>query len=247
MIADLLRRAGNKLYRPAFPAYRPLYRAFKAFSDRHTRRLLAGLLSPGHVVVDAGANIGIYSHFLANCVAPTGVVHSFEPDATNFLHLQEFLSQSPNIKLNQLAVGDKTGPGRLYLSARLNVDHRAYPTDEQNRITVPIDTIRLDDYFTAGTRVDLLKLDIQGYEEHALRGAERVLRDNVPIKLMLECWPMGLLQAGASASELLRLLHEHDFKVYEIRGNDLRPFSVIDSINRSKSYFDLFASRTTLT
>jgi FkbM family methyltransferase len=242
VIADLIRRAGNKLYGPAFPIYRPLYRAFKAYTDRHKRSFLAGRLARGQVVVDAGANIGIYSRFLAKCVAPSGVVHSFEPDPTNFLRLQQSLSHTPNVKLNQLAVSDITGASVLHVSASLNVDHRLYPTEDENRTALPIRSIRLDDYFDPGAQVDFVKLDIQGYEWHALRGAERVLRDNPHVELMFECWPSGLLQAGASASALLRFLRERDFEVYEVRENKLKLNSA-EKLEERPSYFDLFASR----
>ena len=63
--------------------------------------------------------------------------------------------------------------------------------------------IALDDYFKPGERVDLIKMDIQGYELHALRGANRVLADNPDIKLLLEFWPYGLKQAGANWVELI--------------------------------------------
>ena len=75
---SLLRSVGNKLYQHAFPIYRPLYSAYKNYADRAERNLLRRVLFPGAVVVDAGANIGIYSSFLAGCVGPTGQVHSFD-------------------------------------------------------------------------------------------------------------------------------------------------------------------------
>ena len=72
-------RISNQFYKLAFPVYRPIYRAFKAYVDRAERHLLSRHLTAGSVVVDAGANIGIYSEFLSNCIRPGGVVHSFEP------------------------------------------------------------------------------------------------------------------------------------------------------------------------
>jgi hypothetical protein len=62
---SVLRTFGNKIYRHAFPIYRPLYAAYKAYSDHAERRLLRQILVPGDVAVDAGANIGVYSQFLA--------------------------------------------------------------------------------------------------------------------------------------------------------------------------------------
>ena len=65
-------RIGNKAYKHAFPAYRFSYRIFKAYADRAERQLLQKILFAGAVVVDAGANIGIYSEFLSRCVGPDG-------------------------------------------------------------------------------------------------------------------------------------------------------------------------------
>lgn len=209
------RRLGNKLYKAAFPLYRPLYSSFKSYADRAERRLLANHLSEGCVVVDAGANIGVYSRFLSRCVGPTGLVHSFEPSPDNFARLRTSVADFTNVRINQLAVSDKTGEQLLYVSDDLNVDHRAYPTEGESRRTVSIRATALDDYFEPGNRVDLIKMDIQGYELHALRGAERVLTDNPEVKLLLEFWPYGLRNAGTSAEALLAFLHERKFKVFE--------------------------------
>ena len=112
----LARRFGNELYKFAFPIYRPLYSVFKSYADRAERRLLARNLGDGSVVVDAGANIGVYSEFLSKCVGSTGVVHSFEPDPDNFARLHSALCNVPNVRLNQLALSDKAGESLLYVS-----------------------------------------------------------------------------------------------------------------------------------
>src|SRR6266403_5761044 len=124
-VVSVLRRAGNKLYEHAFPIYRPLYAAYKAYTDRPERELLEQVLFPGAVVVDAGANIGIYSQFLSHRVGPSGVVHSFEPSPKNFMRLRSATRKLPNIHVYQAAVGEHSGKTMLYLSDKLNVDHRA--------------------------------------------------------------------------------------------------------------------------
>jgi FkbM family methyltransferase len=239
---SLLRGVGNKVYEHAFPVYRLCYHAFKAYTDRAERRLLKSILSAGAVVVDAGANIGVYSQFLSRCVGRSGVVHSFEPSPENFSRLQAATRKLANVRLSQAAVGECSGRSKLYLSDQLNVDHRTYATDGDLRSAVPIDVAALDDYFKAGQRVDLIKMDIQGYELHALRGTNRVLADNPAVKLLLEFWPYGLEQAGANWRELIDTLRAKSMSIAQITNHGLIPFRA-DSVEVSPQwYVNLFAS-----
>jgi FkbM family methyltransferase len=219
------------------------YRTFKAYADRAERQLLKRVLSAGDVVVDAGANIGIYSQFLAHSVGATGIVHSFEPSPENFKHLQSVTRKLANVRLSQTALGECSGRSSLYLSDKLNVDHRTYATEEDSRRVVPIDIIALDDYFKPGQRVDLIKMDIQGYELHALRGANRVLADNFDLKLLVEFWPYGLKQAGVNWVELLDTLQNKNMLVSEITSRGLVPFNAASVRETSEWYMNLFASR----
>src|SRR5438093_2686639 len=155
--SSVLHSAANKLYQYVFPIYRPLYAAYKTRADRPERELLRKILFPGAVVVDAGANIGVYSQFLSRCVGPTGVVHSFEPSPENFRRLQSATRKLANVRLSQAAVGECSGRSKLYLSDKLNVDHRTYTSEGDSSRAVPIVIIALDDYFKPGQRVHLIK------------------------------------------------------------------------------------------
>jgi FkbM family methyltransferase len=241
-LVSLLRGVGNRLYDHAFPVYRLCYRAFKAYADHPERHLLKRTLSAGDIVVDAGANIGIYSQFLSHCVGPTGIVHSFEPSSENFRRLQSATRKLVNVRLSQAAVGEFSGRSKLHLSDKLNVDHRTYTSEGDSRRAVPIDIIALDDYFKPGQRVDLIKMDIQGYELHALRGANRVLADNPSAKLLLEFWPYGLKQAGANWIELIDTLERKTMAVCQVTKLGLIPFRS-ESVSESPDwYVNLFAS-----
>jgi len=203
---------------------------------------LKTILSAGDVVVDAGANIGIYSEFLARRVGPTGLVNSFEPSPENFERLQCATRKLSNVRVCHAAVGERSGRSTLYLSDKLNVDHRTYMTEGDSRSGVPIDIVALDDYFKPGQRVDLIKMDIQGYELHALRGANRVLKDNSTAKLLLELWPYGLKKAGANWLELIEALQGKNMAIYRVTKRGLVPFQS-DSVSESPEwYVNLFAS-----
>ena len=241
-LAPVIRGVGNKIYQHAFPIYRLCYRGFKVYTDHAERRLLKTILSAGDVVVDAGANIGIYSEFLARRVGPTGLVNSFEPSPENFERLQCATRKLSNVRVCQAAVGERSGRSTLYLSDKLNVDHRTYMTEGDSRSGVPIDIVALDDYFKPGQRVDLIKMDIQGYELHALRGANRVLEDNSTAKLLLELWPYGLKKAGANWLELIEALQGKNMAIYRVTKRGLVPFQS-DSVSESPEwYVNLFAS-----
>src|SRR5437660_10399664 len=129
-----------------------------------------------------------------------------------------------NVRLAQAAVGECSGRSKLYVSDKLNVDHRTYATEGDSRRAVPIDIVALDDYFKPGQRVDLIKMDIQGYELHALRGAKRVLADNPNARLLLEFWPYGLKQAGANWVDLIVALEQKSMVVRQVTRQGLIPF-----------------------
>jgi FkbM family methyltransferase len=242
-IASVLRSVGNKVYEHAFPIYRPLYGAYKAYADRAERQLLRKILFQRAVVVDVGANIGIYSGFLSRCVGPTGLVHSFEPSPDNFRRLSAATRALSNVRLTQAAVGERSGECKLYVSDKLNVDYRAYKADGDSRRAVSTQMVALDDYFKSGQRVDLIKMDIQGYELHASRGAQRVLQENTGINLLLEFWPAGLEQAGVSWEGLVEMLQGFSMELTLVRSYGLIPFDGRNIRSETSWYVNLFASR----
>jgi FkbM family methyltransferase len=239
---SVLRAFGNQLYQHAFSIYRPAYAAYKACADYAERQLLRQILVPGDVAVDAGANIGIYSQFLARCVGPAGAVYSFEPAPENFDRLRAAARRFSNMQTLQAAVGERSRKAELYVSDTLNVDHRTYLTANSIRRTVQIEMVALDDYFNPGQRVDLIKMDIQGYELQALRGAERVLADNPAMKLLLELWPYGLKQAGANWVDLIEAITSKRMAVSEVTRSGLVPLCSSSISEDPDFYVNVFAS-----
>lgn len=139
-------RLADTLYRHAYPVYLPLYSGWKAITDASERKLFRSLVREGMVIVDVGANIGIYSSFLAGLIGPSGRLHAFEPAPVNFERLRRNSAALPNIIVNQAAVGNASGTIDLMLSDEINVDHRVYDVgSNRSRLSVPL--VRLDDYF----------------------------------------------------------------------------------------------------
>jgi FkbM family methyltransferase len=192
-------------------------------------------LRPGDVAIDVGANIGYYTLLFAKCVGAAGHVHSFEPDPTNFGLLSRNVAHNGygNVTLHHRAVWSERSELRLYLSDENRGDHRSYASEEA-RASIAIEAVRLDDALAELPRVDLVKMDIQGAEHHALRGMQTLLERNLDVRLAMEFWPGGLARAGASAEALLDLLTDMRFAFLEIRDDtmQLRPIQKSELLAR---------------
>ena len=86
-------------------------------------------------------------------------------------------------------------------------------------------------------------MDIQGYELHALRGANRNVADNPGVKLLFELWPYGLQQAGANWAELIAFLEQKGMCIRQLSSADLVPFRCDSASESAGWYVNLFASR----
>jgi FkbM family methyltransferase len=202
----------NLLFHRGYPLYRPVYFLYKRFSDREKLRFLAETVRPGMTVLDIGANIGFYAKILSKLVGETGVVYAFEPEQLNFERMRANTQGLQNLKLVRAAVGSKTQKLKLYVSDDMNVDHHTYDNGRSRR-AVEVDCVALDDYLAAVRTVDFVKIDVQGFDCEAIRGARELLKRSSNVKLLGEFWPFGLKNSGTLPSSYLQLLKDLGFSV----------------------------------
>jgi FkbM family methyltransferase len=184
-------------------------------------------------VVDIGANIGFSTILLSNLVGNKGKVYSFEPDKTNFHFLKRNTKNRKNVSLQNLAVGNKDGSTNLYLSKNFNVNHRCYDAGENN-IVKKVKCVTLDKFFGTKKRIDLIKIDIEGFDYYATLGARNLIKKQKKIAIFGELWPYGLRKAGTSVQEYLALLKGMNLKViYEIPKN-------FGQLEKLKNYYTNF-------
>jgi FkbM family methyltransferase len=182
------------------------------------------LVRPGSNALDIGANIGFYTLLLSDLVGSEGQIHAFEPDATNFKHLAAMAGLRNNVTLVPKAVSDRSGALVMYTSPTLNVDHRTYQTASYKE-AIAVDGVSIDDYVAGRLRVDVIKMDIQGYELNALRGMERTIMANPAMVIFSEFWPYGFRLCATQASLVYDYIRSLDLQMWLPERGGLRPVS----------------------
>jgi FkbM family methyltransferase len=188
---------------------------------------LRSLIRPGDHVIDAGANLGVFSHLMARAAGPGGRVTSFEPDPV--LHAALVNNARMNglpIRALPVALGATSGVAKLNRGLYNSGDNRlSFSAQQSSGGQVAVEVSALDDILQ-GDRVDLIKIDVQGWEVAALQGMNRTLELNPSIRLFLELWPHGLKAAGTSAPQLMDRLRALGFKLSSIPGQP--PLETLD-------------------
>lgn len=171
--------------------------------------LLSQILTPGMIVLDVGANEGLYSLFAAQLVGTEGQVLAFEPSQREYDRLCANLALNPllPIKPLQLALGQTNTQQTLKVAAGEHSGQNTLGDFAYAGVTcVETETVsvrRLDDLLPelGIQRVDVIKMDVEGAEFAVLQGAETLLRTHRPL-LMLEFVDQALQHQGSSGVEV---------------------------------------------
>lgn len=179
--------------------------------EQQERALFVGALRPGCVVLDVGANIGIYSLLAAKRGA---TVFAVEADPRNVARLKAHVALNgfqDRITVVSMAATDRDCRLHLYRD-RLNCGHSNLFAGE-DAVVVPgrtIDSLQLPP-------IDVCKIDIEGAEPMALAGMRETLHRSPKLKILIE-----YCQAFGHADELLRLLRAHFAAIQVVGGGPVR-------------------------
>ena len=163
----------------------------------------------GDIVVDLGANQGIFTCYAASR-ATDGWVYAVEPDTDNLAWLKAHLDLNhiPNATVIEKCIGDRTG--RAYFK-KGDCSGTGYVVDasEQGPDIVEVDQITLEDLMaTHGlSRIDLLKIDVEGFEIRVLAGAADRL--GAVRRIVLE------YHSAMLAEQVSKLLREKGFRMQQ--------------------------------
>ena len=192
--------------------------------ERSTAVALRKLTEPSSLVLDIGANIGAHTLRLASLVGPNGRVMAFEPTDFAFRKLRRNLDLNPSLASRVrafhcfLTASDGASvPSAIYSSwplaaeAGLHAKHLGREMRTESAQARSLDSILSE---CADQKVQLVKLDVDGFECDVLRGATSLLRDVRPIFVM-ELAPYVLVERGATLDQLLSYFIPNGYVFYD--------------------------------
>lgn len=134
-------------------------------------------------IIDAGANIGNHTLFLA-AQNPSAMVHAFEMNQETFSYLHRNISKSNlnNVTINNYGLSSKSGYAGIKSTASNPLGGARLDFSDGNSSDVALTTLdnwAVDNKIT--DRCVLMKLDVEGHEYEVLKGAERLVEENRPM------------------------------------------------------------------
>jgi FkbM family methyltransferase len=196
------------------------------------------------VIIDIGANVGIYSVIAARLAVRDGKVHAFEPIAENLFYLEKniVLNKSQNkVLVVPAAIGSKAGNLKLFLSDRQIGTHSVAQLSPR-AVAVEVPVVTVDGYVKANKihAVDVIKIDVEGYDGFVVDGAKKTLKKHKPT-LFIEFNP-PLLKACKYNPDLFLenlmtiyqncyVIDEYKNRIYRATASNIKSLKVVTNIN----------------
>ncbi len=220
--------------------------AFYQIHEPTVTKLLPGFVRQEGTVLDIGANIGYYSLLLSRLVGARGLVIAVEPHPENshLLELNLRLNGVNNVRVMSVAVSDKVGTAEMFVAEGSNW-HSLHPTERTGQKTILVPTVTIDMIASQFERpIDLIRMDIEGWETKALQGAEETLRRDRP-SLVIEVHPPYMQQGGIRQFLTWLKSFGYDRGFFVFRGDDF-PWIKRQKRVWEKSIIELLADKAFL-
>jgi FkbM family methyltransferase len=168
-------------------------------------------LAPGAVVMDIGGNIGAATLYLAAQVGAAGLVVAYEPDAQNLDIFRRNLAVNgapAQVQLVPKGISDREGvleffAGGNYTSSLCKTEYVERAAQHYHVVQVPVTTLDAEAARLGLTRLDFIKMDIEGSEVAALKGGAATLQRFHPA-IIVETHMVNGVSTAAEVEQLLR-------------------------------------------
>lgn len=183
-------------------------------------KLIRTSLKPGYVALDIGANIGLQSIRMSQCCGDDGKVYAFEPLA----YIREKFSKNvalnhcSNVTLLPFALSDKNDSAEVKINERIWNQGTFNLNQPDNGNTAQQITIKIADQIPEIenlNKLHLIKIDVEGFEYHVLRGLKQTLQKHKP-RIIFEYDSNYWLKMGQQITDCYHFLTGLDYVLYQI-------------------------------
>jgi FkbM family methyltransferase len=207
--------------------------------DVELESILNGL-APGQCALDIGANVGLLSVLMAQCVAPTGRVYAFEPVVEAYECLQE------NARLNavatiieplHLAVGCEPQTLEMFINeSPPDTMHSAVPPADGKGSRRQVQAVSVDSFCKErGLLPDVVKVDVEGFEPLVLEGARQTIARASAMTLFVELHPWAWPKINYDETRFRTLIGELGLRMNQLNDQPLGNLTERTHIRLSKS------------
>lgn len=182
-----------------------------------------------NTIFDVGANIGYYTVQFANNSKDT--VYAFEPMTHQFdmLHRNLQLNSITNVHTTKKIVSNRDDQERIFFSGFENTGKSSLV--KKTHDYEDISSVTLDSFCENHQieTIDLVKIDVEGYEFKVLEGLKRMLKEGKVTHLFVELLEMNLIQAGSSSQEICDFMYQFGYEVFSIKTGARKTYKVGNS------------------
>lgn len=198
--------------------------------EKNVTALIRQICKTGDVVFDVGANIGYYTLITADLVGAEGRVYAFEPCPRNIHILESNVRQNHfgNISIETTALGEKPETTHMYFPDNVQFGSGGFFKDRRYLVRQEVQVTTLDDFIKQRgiTRIDFLKMDIEGGEVFALRGMKEALRQKIITYAFIDIHNTILSHSGYKPQEIKKCLADYGYTLHRVVGDQYVPTCV---------------------
>lgn len=207
--------------------------------ERGTLSFVKSHLKPGACFVDVGANVGLFTLIAGKTVGPSGRVMAIEPTPSTARALRATITVnglSDRVTVNELAAGARRTQsslrvgdicGRNFLVSDFGIEpsdsgapaspgHQTSGFEQSTEFkSIEVQVVPLDDVI-AGAAVDMVKIDVEGWEPQVVDGMSRTIAANPNIIIILEFGPEHIQRVGLTVDQWISKMLATGLQLFEI-------------------------------
>ena len=189
--------------------------------DLPTQQIVKQVLNKGDVVIDVGANVGMFSLVARHIVGQEGFVHSFEPNPATrkCLNRNIEINDIDNIKVYPLGLGEVEGEFSLYVphvnsgeGSLARFSDAEYEISKFYEIQIEV---KVGDSVLREVAPRLIKIDVEGAEIGVLRGMSQLISRHLPL-IICEYVPTHIHRFSCSFKDFRSIAQEHSYQIFKL-------------------------------